>query len=57
MIGVTDDIIVHVEDMKELDKNLKALLKKNRKVVFCLNKVKADLRKTEIAFPGPLSTR
>ena len=57
MIGVTDDVIVHGEDMEQHDKNLKALLERCRKVGIRLNKEKADLRKSEITFLGHKITK
>ena len=57
VIGVTDDVIVHGEDMEQHDKNLKALLDRCRKVGIRLNKEKADLRKSEITFLGHKITK
>ena len=57
VIGVTDDVIVHGEDMEEHDRNLKALLERCRKVGIRLNKEKADLRKSEITFLGHKITK
>ena len=55
VIGVTDDVIVHGEDMEQHDKNLKALLERCRKVGIRLNK--EDLRKSEITFLGHKITK
>ena len=57
VIGVSDDVIVHGEDMEQHDKNLKALLERCRKVGIRLNKEKADLRKSEITFLGHKITK
>ncbi|KAL8597750.1 hypothetical protein ACOMHN_001709 [Nucella lapillus] len=57
VIGVSDDVIEHGNDIEDHDRNLTAFLERCRTLGIKLNKEKADLRKTEISFLGHLVTK
>ena len=57
VVGITDDVCVHGKDEEEHDRNLKALMDREKETGLVFNSDKCKIRQPEISFFGNIYSK